>query len=96
MKCVIWKYQLVSGMNRVSMPEQSRPLYVAAQHGKPTLWAQVDPTAPRRTRLIKAEMTGFDFSIAGEGSRAVAHYIGTLLLEGDNFVLHVYDHGDEQ
>lgn len=84
---VVWKYNIKNADEfTVNMPADAEILSVQVQHGKPQLWAFVDPEAkvlhPRRFRLSG---TGHPMT---EG-----HYrfIGTFQLEGGNFVGHLFE-----
>lgn len=65
MTAAVWKYELPSADNQVSMPEGARVLDIQATRGVPTIYALVDPEAPRRTRMFTRVATGQAFDTAG-------------------------------
>lgn len=88
---VIWKFPLeIEGHQTVVMPQGARLLHVAAQGGKPTIWALVDP---------KAIVVGRRFLLCVTGTtpenKYPAEYVGTFLLAGGSFVGHIFDQGEQ-
>lgn len=84
---VVWKYDLQPGRNELSMPEGGKILTAAAQFDTPVIWAKVDPDRTRVRRTVLAVVTG-------ERVDAMGAYVGTALLVGGNFVLHIFDQGE--
>lgn len=82
----IWKFPLaITDVQSVAMPRGARILAVDEQHGALTLWAEVDPSQPKVTRIIH---------IIGTGNPMPEHlgdYLGTAVI--DPFVWHVYEDG---
>lgn len=82
----VWKFDLeLVTEQALRAPGPLRPLRVAVQHGVPRLWALVAPgEAEPVERTIVLVGTGFAEVDPGD------EYLGTLLLNGDNLVLHVF------
>jgi hypothetical protein len=79
----IWKYQVRAwGQTVIPMPRNARVVAVQLQRDIPTLWALVDPDAPRTERTFEVVGTGWDFN-------EDESYIGTYQ-QGD-FVWHVME-----
>ena len=77
----IWKFVIPFPEGQVVMPRGARILALQKQDEIPTIWAEVDPEAPKENHL---------FIIYGTGHRVVAGtYIGTF--QSPPFVWHVYD-----
>lgn len=69
----VWKFTLkYDGKQTLEMPEGARIIECAMQHGVPTIWAMVHPTAKTETRRFLFVGTGHDFD-----ARGVTH-IGTF------------------
>lgn len=91
---VVWKFPLPMGgwgiangvCSPVHMPEEAHLLTLQVQQGVPTLWAQVNPEAPVVRRI---------FQWVGTGQKAPADgtYVGTVQLQGGQFVFHLYEVG---
>lgn len=84
----VWKYQW-PGLARdaaFEMPAGAQMLHVDAQSDHITIWARVDPNAPKRTR---------QFILCGTGHPAPdemdARHIGTALTENGTYVWHVFE-----
>lgn len=86
----VFKYQLpiCPCVVTIEMPEYADILCVKVQHGRATLWAEVEEEEKVVQRTIHAIMTGQETPEDGD-------YIGTALLEGDSFVLHYFDGGEK-
>jgi hypothetical protein len=83
----IWKYQIVlkvDGVFWLDMPKGARILKLALQKGKPTLWAMVDINANTETRKFNLYLTGSPIVDEEE-------YIGSVLLDDGDFVLHLFE-----
>lgn len=78
----VWKWPIADPM---AMPAGARIVHVGQQHGVPTVWALVDPAAPRVARRVEVVGTGYKFA-AGE-------YVGTVLMP-NGLVWHVVDLGE--
>ncbi len=86
----VWKFQLrLADYIPVSMPLGARLLRFGVQHGSLTLWALVDPAAPKTSRLLRLCGTGHAISPAES-----AHYVGTFETHGGDFVWHLFDLGE--
>lgn len=81
----VWKFPLQLGQTTVhNMPANAQVLTVQMQHGVPTLWARVTPSAFPEPR---------DFMVVGTGHpilNSLAIYIGTVQ-DGGGFVWHVFE-----
>lgn len=87
----MWKYALDRPQVSFDIPAGGRVLAVAWQRGNPTMWVEVDPTAPLAERRFIAVPTGEPFGLVAEGRTP---YIGSAI--GDELVFHVYELSDER
>lgn len=85
MKKVIFKYSIDTGLNKITMPENAEPLYVAMQHDRLYLWAMVDQQRRPVDRFFQVYGTGWEMD-AEPGE-----YIGTAITEHGTFVWHVFE-----
>lgn len=83
MTSVIWKYQLRDVRTTVEMPYGAKVLCVQLQEGYPTIWALVDPLAPKECRTFEVVGTGHKVDAAA------TTYIGTW--QDDPFVWHLFE-----
>lgn len=84
----IYKYQLFTKDQIIHMPKGAKILSAAEQKGYACIWALVDDEAPKVKRMIHVDMTG------GNSERRVESvFIGTVLLVGGTFVIHIFDGG---
>ena len=81
---VIHKYPLRVGRNEVELPWGAKILSVANQRENIAMWAEVNDTHEKVSRLFHVVLTG-------ASAPAPARYIGTVMLDGGNFVVHVYE-----
>jgi hypothetical protein len=72
---VIWKFPLKREINTIEMPTGAMIMTVANQQDNPTLWAMVDPKAPKEVRTFQVIGTGFDFNQEGLTFLGTAHGI---------------------
>ena len=87
MSRVIWKFQLflAPGGQSIPMPTGTDILSCGVQgNDNVVMWGACDPTQPVTSRLFHVRMTGQD---APENAR----FIGTCLVEGGAYVLHVFE-----
>lgn len=84
MSTTIWKFPIDAGCNSIQAPRGAKLLTVQMQHGSPTVWAEVDPTAPIEPVLIEVFGTGH---VIEEGERT---YVGTFQMQGGALVFHLY------
>lgn len=80
----VWKFKL-HPYARNMLPVGAKPLSVHAQGSDLCLWALVDTDAPLEDR---------EFVIVGTGHELYDHagaFIGSALLAGGEFVLHVFE-----
>jgi hypothetical protein len=82
----IYKYELTPNGIVADMPRGAEVLTVQVQHGKPCIWAMVDPDAPTHTRHFRVIGTGHRF----EADVLRSMYVGTFQLEGGSLVFHVF------
>ena len=84
----IYKYTIpVEDSFPLELPQGAKILTVQEQHGKPQIWALVDPENPTETR---------EFCVVGTGhpideDEVTLDYIGTFQLFGGNFVGHLFE-----
>lgn len=82
----IFKYELNPVGETVIETQRPRVLHLALQRGKPHAWVEIDERAhPTKMRIV-AVPTGADVPPRGA-------YLGTLLFNGGEFVIHYYDAG---
>lgn len=84
----IWKFPLPM-RGGVEMPKGARILSVHMQNGQPQVWALVDPQAPLVKRRLRVYGTGWDVL-----DDPVGVFLGTYLIEGGQYVFHVFDAGE--
>ena len=72
--------------NVVSMPVGAHVLCVKEQHNVPMLYFRGDTVAPRQGRRFVCCMTGAECPSGETGT-----YIGTVLLDYGDFVIHVFE-----
>jgi hypothetical protein len=81
----IWKFGLLEERCPIRLPVGAFVLHVHEQHGRPCLWAQVDPSHARESRTFLVIGTGHEMPPDAE------NYIGSVHLEGGTFVFHVWE-----
>ena len=87
----IHKYSLTTDQTQqVLMPRGAQILSVQPQGEKIMVWARVDTIYTNVIRKFHTALTGSDIS-----SRLMGKPIGTVLLGGGSFVIHVFDGGEE-
>lgn len=88
----IWKYKLsAQDVQNISMPIGAEILTVQTQHGKPCLWALVDPEAKLavQPRTIEIFRTGHPIA---EDMGTQRKYIATFQLFGAEQVYHAFEY----
>jgi hypothetical protein len=84
----IWKFGIQAvDRQSVQMPAGAKPLTVELQRSTLQIWALVDQTAPRSSRIVACYMTG------QEVPDDPGQYIGTVHQTGSDgqpFVLHFF------
>jgi hypothetical protein len=89
----VWKFPLnpIQDFLEIEMPAGARLLTVRTQYSNNTavLWALVDPEARKVKRRLRLAGTGHPLT-----DLESAHWVDTVLLLHDNFVLHVFDLGE--
>lgn len=79
----IWKFPFeITDDVVIEMPEMPLPLSVQVQDGKPTIWAIVNPEAPKVKKRFFVYGTGHPINDEGKA------YLGTIQHQG--FVWHVF------
>lgn len=89
---IVWKFPLhsVACKTAIESPQGATPLNVAWYEGRPTVWMLCDPHAPRVTRSILAVNTGQPMLLAESSA-----YLGTVIDESDEYILHIFDLGEQ-
>lgn len=84
----IFKYALKMGITELNMPLGSEVLTVQTQNNKPMLWALVDDDPMTRSCRARIGLfaTGSALPVGIDGG----DYIGTVQLDGGEFVLHAF------
>lgn len=84
---VVHKYPLacMSGRALVTMPRRRRVLSLQAQDNVPCVWAMIDPDSPLETVAFDCVPTGVPVP------ETAGPYLGTVLLDGGVFVLHIFE-----
>ena len=84
----IWKYELEAVDCQVlEVPEGATILTVQVQHGKPCVWALVNPDAVKVRRAFWVHGTGHDCTDVAD---ADAEYVGSVQLMQGMLVFHVF------
>lgn len=85
----ILKFQLQEAF--IAIPKKAFVCHVAFQYGKPTVWAIVPPEAEGSSEYKRVVfiVTGF------ERTPVNGRFIGTLVSNDGNFVLHAFEIGGE-
>jgi hypothetical protein len=84
----VWKFPLdIVDRQTVPMPHGAQALTVQSQYDVPTLWALVDPAAPKVDRLVAIFGTGH---VRGHEEFDAADYVGTVQRFDGALVLHVF------
>ena len=81
----IWKFPLTDTKTELDLPRNAQVLSVHVQESEPCLWALVDPSEPPETRKFRAYATGESIQ------DSLGDFIGTVLLQGGAYVLHVFE-----
>ena len=86
----IWKYQLATDVvqQEIDMPMEAEFLSVQLQRGVPCLWVAINPDAERRK-------LGFEWVPTGAETPELGVYVGTVLMDDGNLVLHLYETGHD-
>lgn len=69
----------------IQVPQDAKVIHVGMQFGAPQLWVEMDNSHPVSTRT---------FSVVGTDQQVPDHvgkHIGTIVVENDSVVLHVYE-----
>jgi hypothetical protein len=94
----VWKFgQPASDLGDIiefEMPSGARILSAANQREELVIYALVDPKAMKRRRQFRVAGTGHPIETpAGLGMKSET-FVGTVLLLGGSFVVHVFDLGE--
>lgn len=83
----VWKQavEVSDKSTHIRMPTTTKPLYVAMQYGRPTVWFEVDPDPSRLSGTC-------EFRIFGTGHQIPRgwEYVGTCIDRKLHLVWHVY------
>lgn len=82
---VVYKYELLHvGEQTIAMPREAEILCVQVQHGRPCIWALVDP----------GSISGYlNVTIVGTGHNVyhdIGKYLGTFQIDSGNLIFHVF------
>lgn len=84
----IWKYELeVIDTQEIFIPNGFEVLAIKTQHGKPCLWARVDPERSKLNAEIRIHGTGHDVP------ETTGKYLGTFQIHDGELVFHVFIRG---
>lgn len=85
---VLHKYNLNIGQTDIHLPRSAKPLLVAEQYGQLQMWVEVNVSEETILRHFRVFTTGETLeSFLG---MEVVH-IGTAVMEGGNYIAHVYE-----
>ena len=83
----VWKFPLeATDEQSIDMPDGAEILCVQMQGSMPTLWALVDPLAPKVARHFRVAGTGHAIKTFD-----LPKYIGTFQLAAGSLVFHVFE-----
>jgi len=90
----IWKYTLeILDQQIIAMPRGAKILSVQIQHGKPALWAMVQPEKLNAERRIQIFGTGHPIpAVVADNKRF--DFVGTIQVASGSLVFHVFDLGE--
>ena len=71
------------------MPVGAKIIHVGNQNNYVCIWAEVNSGNPCETRCFEIQLTGQP--LGGDGEDTYRAYLGTVLLNKDTFVAHVYE-----
>lgn len=84
----VYKYSIPLGYFSLELPQGAKILTVHERHGKPQIWALVDPNEPfTKTRNFMVVGTGHPI----EKDEEVLTYIGTFRLGSEDFIAHLFE-----
>ena len=87
----IWKYPITPNENMfIDMPKGAQIIHINTQHGSPHLWAIVDPSEPKETRVFGVYGTGHTLPESPKS------HVGSFLMYNDNLVFHVFEYQKAQ
>ena len=96
----IHKTQLRFGLRDYAIPADAEILSFAVQRGVPTIWyrTKIVEIQPTPLTVFTPPPTGRPILLIETGSVLPEHmqwkFIGTVLLENDNYVLHAFEMGE--
>ena len=86
---MIHKFILNEGETVLSLPIDAKPVHVENQYGQICLWVELDPYDNNKIgRHFKTFSTGH---IIDDFADMEISYVGTALMEGGSYVVHVYE-----
>lgn len=81
----VYKYPVPFGDEvTVEIPVFAKILHLNMQHGEPCIWALVDSDEKPAKRRFMWRGTGHN-------ADGVGHYVGTIIVEGGQFVFHLFE-----
>lgn len=85
----IWKYKVtINDYFTLIMPKGAEVLAVQVQHGKPCLWARLDPNAERELRHFVCFGTGNPIP---NDDTVKFNYVSTFQIEDGKLVFHLFE-----
>lgn len=89
----IHKYIIRPNSNSISLPENAEVLCIKLQNNQPFIWVLLNDSEPVIERFFGLFVTGENI----RGNFKIKDYIGTVLMQQDSFVFHLfelYEHQD--
>lgn len=87
---VVHKLELKPGLNHYDLPLGTELLHVAMQCGAPMLWYKRPTIAPTRENRVLL-LTGTGQEITEPPRNSEWKFVGTMLIEDQDFVFHVFE-----
>jgi len=85
----IWKFDIEPCIAcEISLPRDARILCVQVQHGRPRVWALVNPHAEQEVRTFRVFGTGHPVPKPDKGE---LFYIGTFQIRDGALVFHLFE-----
>lgn len=89
----VFKYELaIEDYVEIKMPMGAQVLSVGVQNDMPVLWALVNPDIPEMAYKFRLTGTGHEID---EKEASSMKFVGTCIMLGGSFVLHVFQVVDE-
>ena len=88
MNKVIWKYELVLGLNEIKIPEGAEVLSVQTQHESICMWCLLNPQVDAKERWFEIYGTGhlvkYDMGVERK-------FLGTVQMSNADYIYHVFE-----